>query len=281
VRWLGVVLSLALLAGGCGSSDQAGEPTGVPAATPTPTPTASPTAAPTAEPDLDPLPEVPAATTAGPPWTSQDEGGDAFLTAVFDDAQAMWQREFDAAGLDYSPATITIFRDEVDTACGTQPATVGPFYCPADKGVYLDRRFFTALSRTVGVHLGDFAQAYVVAHEVAHHVQNELGTLKWLAMADAQDPAGENARSVRLELQADCFAGIWKHTRYQRGQLRPEDFADALRAAAVVGNDFGQLRTTGTIRPEEWTHGSSRQRQQWLTRGFEQGRPAACDTFAA
>jgi predicted metalloprotease len=174
-------------------------------------------------------------------------GGDAFLTAVFEDVQSMWRQEFEAAGLEYTPARMTIFRDEVHTACGTAGAGVGPFYCPADHGVYLDTSFFDALSRA----------------------------------ADQQDPAGEHARSVRLELQADCLAGVWKHTRYRRGQLSRAGLEDALRAAAVVGDDFQQRRTTGTISPEDWTHGSSRQRQHWLATGFEQGKPAACDTFGA
>jgi hypothetical protein len=190
----------------------------------------------------------------------------------------MWRREFEAAGAHYAPATLTIFRDQVHTACGTQQASTGPFYCPADRGVYLDTRFFDALGRRAGVHLGDFAQAYVVAHEVAHHVQGLLGILQRTRSKDQVDPGGANARSVRLELQADCFAGIWKHSRYQQGQLTEADLADALRAAAVVGNDFQQLKSTGTIRPEDWTHGSSRQRQHWLTTGFEEGRPGACDT---
>jgi predicted metalloprotease len=275
VRWIGVVLvSAALALAGCGSSS---EPTAEKTASPTPTPTTTATGDAA---DLDRMPEVPAATTATrPPESADGTGGDTFLTAVFDEAQAMWRDEFEAAGVDYAPARITIFRDEVHTACGTQTASVGPFYCPADAGVYLDRRFFDALSQRVGVRLGDFAQAYVVAHEVAHHVQMLLGILQRVAAADQEDPAGENARSVRLELQADCFAGIWKHSRYVRGQLREEDFADALRAAAVVGSDFQQQLATGTIKPEDWTHGSSRQRQHWLTTGFEQGKPSACDTF--
>jgi uncharacterized protein len=272
VKWIGAVLAgAALVLAGCGSSS---EPAAQDTASPTPTATAT-----ADESTLDRLPEVPAATASTRP--PQSAGGDqsAFLTAVFDDAQAMWTEEFEAAGVAYSPANITIFRDEVETACGSQSASIGPFYCPADSGVYLDLRFFDALSRRVGVRLGDFAQAYVVAHEVAHHVQMLLGVLQRVATADEQDPAGENARSVRVELQADCLAGIWKHSRYQRGQLRPADFADALRAAAVVGDDFQQRRATGTIRPEDWTHGSSAQRQHWLTTGFEQGRPSACDTF--
>jgi predicted metalloprotease len=283
VRWIGIVLVCAALAfAGCGSSsEQSAQET----ASPTPTTTTTATATATAtgdEADLDRLPEVPAATTSTrPPESADRTGGDAFLTEVFDEAQAMWSDEFEAAGVHYAPARITLFRDEVHTACGTQSASVGPFYCPADAGVYLDRRFFDALSQRVGVRLGDFAQAYVVAHEVAHHVQMLLGIMQRVAAADQQDPAGENARSVRLELQADCFAGVWAHSRYVRGQVREEDFADALRAAAVVGSDFQQHLATGTIRPEDWTHGSSRQRQHWLTTGFEQGKPAACDTFGA
>jgi predicted metalloprotease len=146
-------------------------------------------------------------------------GRAAFLSAVFHDAEALWMREFSAAGIEYTPAQLTIFHDQVHTACGTQSASVGPFYCPADHGVYLDTRFFDALGRTVGVRLGAFARAYVVAHEVAHHVQVLLGITGRVRAADQADPAGRNARSVRLELQADCFAGIWKHATYQRGQL--------------------------------------------------------------
>jgi predicted metalloprotease len=287
LTWIAVVIVGAAIAlAACGSSEpRTAQDTASPTPTGTATPTATASATGTATADeaaLDRMPEVPEATTSTrPPTSANDPNGSAFLTAVFDDAQAMWKREFEAAGVRYAPARITIFRNEVHTACGTQSASVGPFYCPADSGVYLDRRFFDALSARVGVRLGDFAQAYVVAHEVAHHVQMLLGTLQRVAAEDQQDPAGENARSVRLELQADCYAGIWKHSRYARGQLRQEDFEDALRAAAVVGNDFQQQLATGTISPEDWTHGSSRQRQHWLTTGFEQGRPSACDTFGA
>jgi uncharacterized protein len=244
-----------VLAGGCGSSDE-------PESTQT-----------DRESDvLERMPAVQAPTEASPPPES--------LRDVFDDAQAMWRREFEAASADYTPATLTIFHDEVETGCGTGSANTGPFYCPADHGVYLDTRFFDALARATGVELGHFAQAYVVAHEVAHHVQTLVGTLQRVRGLDQTDPAGANARSVRLELQADCFAGIWKHSRYRRGQLTEPQLADALRAAAVVGSDFQQLSSTGTVRPEDWTHGSSRQRQHWVTVGFEQGRPGACDTFS-
>jgi uncharacterized protein len=270
VAVVGVVLPVV----GCGSSDEATPSTNEPAPT-----TNEPEASPEGD-VLDRLPEAPEATGATRPPASLDgSGGDAFLTAVFDDAQTMWRQEFEDAGSPYTPAKLTIFRDHVDTACGAQSANTGPFYCPADHGVYLDTRFFDALGRAAGVQLGDFAQAYVIAHELGHHVQVLLGVMQRVHSEDQQDPTGANARSVRLELQADCLAGVWTHTRYQRGQLSQADFEDALRAAAVVGSDFQQRRATGTVTPEDWTHGSSQQRQQWLTTGFQQGQPSACDTF--
>jgi predicted metalloprotease len=282
-----IVLLGGAVAAGCGSSDEP-ESTVAQTSTTTSTTAQTNTGAETNTAEelsgeselLKRMPQVPQATeSTRPPESPGGAGGSAFLREVFSDVEAMWRREFEAAGSTYTPATLTIFHAEVHTACGTQSVNTGPFYCPADHGVYLDTRFFDALARTTGVKLGDFAQAYVVAHELGHHVQTLLGTLQRIRGSDESDPAGANARSVRLELQADCFAGLWKHSRYQRGRLTESDLADALRAAAVVGSDFQQLSATGTIRPEDWTHGSSRQRQQWLTIGFEQGRPASCDTF--
>jgi uncharacterized protein len=271
------VVVVALVLAGCGSSDDTGKTTSSAATATTPKSASSIEGEAMAR-----LPRVAAATQPGQVAGSMDASQErAFLSSVFHDAEAMWTREFAAAGLEYTPARFTIFHDEVHTACGTQSAQVGPFYCPANRGVYLDTRFFDALGRSVGVKLGAFARAYVVAHEVAHHVQVLLGITTRVRAADEQDPAGTNARSVRLELQADCLAGIWKHATYQRGQLTNEDFADALRAAAVVGDDFQQRRATGTVTPEDWTHGSSEQRQHWLTTGFERGEPGACDTFGS
>jgi predicted metalloprotease len=275
LRWLPFLIA-ALLLTRCGSSDDqtaARTPTATTAAeSPAPTPTVDSGA-------LKQLPQVPA--PSGPAPSSAEIARNRFLTNVFNDVQAMWQREFDAAQLTYRPARLTIFRHGVDTACGSQTADVGPFYCPASSGVYLDPVFFAALSRKVRVQLGDFAQAYVIAHEVAHHVQSVLGTLQQVAVADEADPDGANARSVRVELQADCFAGVWAHSAYRRGALTQTDFADALRAAAVVGDDFLARAAMGVERPpESFTHGTSAQRQHWLTTGFEQGTPQACDTFA-
>jgi uncharacterized protein len=270
-RWL-AILCAAVLVAGCGSSSGADK-----APSPTATPTA--TAAPTVHsPDLARLPQAPG--PSGHPPTSQGTTRNAFLRAAFDDAEALWRGEFHSGGLTYRPARFTIFSQQVHTACGTQSAQVGPFYCPASFGVYLDPTFFAALSQKVGVRLGDFAQAYVVAHEVAHHVQTLLGITHQKAAADQQDPAGANGRSVRFELQADCFAGVWLHSVYRRGQLTDADIKEALDAAAVVGDDFIRNAAGQTRPPEEWTHGSSAQRQQWLTTGFESGRPESCDTFS-
>jgi hypothetical protein len=264
-----------LVVAGCGSSGGSDEPSPTPTATATATPTATATVDTSS---LEQLPQVPGP-TGGPP-SSQGVNRNAFLRAVFDDAEALWTREFDSAGLTYHPARFTIFSQHVKTACGEASAGLGPFYCPASFGVYLDPTFFAVLSRRVGVRIGDFAQAYVVAHEVAHHVQTLLGITKQKAIVDEQDPGGANARSVLFELQADCFAGVWMHSAYRRGDLSDADVRDALNAAAVVGDDF-QERLAGQARPrEQWTHGSSAQRQHWLVTGFEEGRPAACNTFS-
>jgi hypothetical protein len=262
------ILCATVLVAGCGSSGGADKPS-------------SPTATATAtvhSPDLQRLPHAPAPT--GSPPSSQGTSRNAFLRAAFDDAERLWQTEFHGAGLTYRPARLTIFSQEVHTACGTHPATVGPFYCPASFGVYLDPVFFAALSQHVGVRLGDFAQAYVVAHEVGHHIQTLLGITHQKAAADQQDPAGANPRSVRFELQADCFAGVWLHSVYRRGELTDADLRNALDAAAVVGDDFMRNAAGETRPPEDWTHGSSAQRQHWLRTGFESGTPGACDTFS-
>jgi uncharacterized protein len=267
-----VAVLAAVLVGGCGSSNETtgnGTQTG-----------ASATTIETG--DLDRLPvATPASESTRRPSTRSAAGRNAFLREVFDDVQEFWRRDFADGGVAYRPARLTIFANQVRTACGIQSASSGPFYCPPDSGVYLDSRFFDALARRVGVRLGDFAQAYVVAHEVAHHVQFLLGIGQRVNAADRRDPAGRNARSVRFELQADCLAGVWIHSRYQRGELTQSDMDDALTAAAVVGADFQQLTATGVLRPENWTHGSSAQRRHWLTVGFEDGNPGDCDTFSA
>ena len=237
-RWLPVICA-ALLAAGCGSSSGSGKASRTATATATDTPTATATATPTVHSsDLEQLPRAPE--PHGTPRSLQGMSRYAFLRAVFDDAEALWHRQFEAAGLTYRPARLTIFAQQVHTACGTQPANVGPFYCPPSFGVYLDPVFFAALSQHAGVHLGDVAQAYVVAHEVAHHVQTLLGITHQKALADQQDPSRANNRSRRFELQADCFAGVWMHSVYRRGQLTDADLQQALDAATVVGDDFAK-----------------------------------------
>jgi uncharacterized protein len=276
-RWVSLLCAAALVAG-CGSSSGSDKASPTATATAAATSTATATATPTVQgSDLQRLPQA-RQPTGGPP-SSEGRSRDAFLRAVFDDNEAHWQREFHGAGITYHPARLTIFTDEVHTACGTQPADVGPFYCPASFGVYLDPRFFAALSRHVGVHLGDFAQAYVVGHEVAHHVQTLLGVTHQKAAADHQDPSGANGRSVRFELQADCLAGVWMHTVWRRGELTEAELRQALEAAAVVGDDFRHHAGAPHRPPEEWTHGSSAQRQHWLATGFQSGNPQSCDTF--
>jgi uncharacterized protein len=278
-RWL-PILCAAVLVAGCGSSSGSDKPSSDGAATASPATTATATTTATSTVDgrkLRRLPQAPGPSSIPP--SSQGGSRNAFLRAVFDDVEALWQQEFQSAGLTYRPARLTIFSQQVRTACGTGAAGTGPFYCPASFGVYLDPTFFAALSHEVGVRLGDFAQSYVIAHELGHHVQTLLGITHQKAAADRQDPARANARSVRFELQADCLAGVWIHSVYRRGALTDADLEEALVAAAVVGDDF-QRNAAGRQRPpEDWTHGSSAQRQQWLKTGFEEGRPESCDTF--
>lgn len=226
--------------------------------------------------DTSKLPPLPGPTATAPPSTSGT--ATQVVTGMFNDVQAKWQTTFGAAGLTYSPAVLRIFTSEVGTACGHQTAAVGPFYCPADRTVNLDLSFFAALQQKFGV--GGFAWAYIVAHEVAHHVQVLLGISARVALENQRNPAGQNALSVRVELQADCFAGVWAHSAYTRDLVRPGDIEQALKAAAVVGDDFQSHLHGGQVEPDNWTHGSSAQRQRWLTVGFDTGAPASCDTFS-
>jgi predicted metalloprotease len=262
---------LALLSA-CGSS--AGTK---PAATPapaTPAPTAS--SSPVDGTEIDQLPSVPSPTvTPSPPDLSTPAGQAAFLRQVFTDIQAVWSKDFAASGLTYAPARLVLFQSQVATACGTESAEVGPFYCPGDRAVYLDLQFFQSLAKQFGVS-GDFAEAYVVAHEVGHHIQNLLGITGRVSAAGQ----GSNALSVKVELQADCFAGVWAHSTYERKLLEPGDIEEALKAAQVVGDDYLARASNTAVDPDSWTHGSSAQRQQWFTTGYHDGRPEACDTFA-
>ncbi|MBN9621187.1 MAG: neutral zinc metallopeptidase [Actinobacteria bacterium] len=283
-RRLVVLLSaaLALLAGCSTSGSGTTSPTTSTAGTSASGPSASASSgAPIDDGDAATLPTFPEA-TAPPRLPSQVSTAQTqqFLTSVFDDVQRQWQSVFAGARRAYTPARLVHYSTAVRTACGDETADVGPFYCPADHTVYLDASFFTLLERQHGVS-GDFALAYVVAHEVGHHVQTLTGVSHQVAVASSAQPAVANQLSVLTELQADCYAGLWAHTTYQRSLLEPGDIEQALTAAAAVGDDYLQHTATGTVDPEQWTHGSSAQRQHWFTVGYQSGQPGSCDTFTA
>jgi predicted metalloprotease len=203
-----------------------------------------------------------------------------FVNAVVDDVNATWSDIFAGTGRRYEEATLVVFEGRTQTACGPGSAATGPFYCPADNNVYLDLGFFRELRQRFGAP-GDFAQAYVIAHEYGHHVQNLLGINAEVQRISQQEPDRANDMSVRLELQADCLAGVWGHTALQQGELSEGDLDEALAAAESIGDDRIQETTTGRIDPESWTHGSAEQRAKWFSVGFDSGDPASCDTFNA
>lgn len=198
-----------------------------------------------------------------------------FVSFVLDDAQRNWAKTL---GPRYHDAKLVLFRDAVRSGCGTAGAETGPFYCPGDEKVYIDLSFFDELDQRFGA-AGDFAQAYVLAHEIGHHVQKVLGISRQVRQLQEQNPGAANPLSVRLELQADCFAGIWGHSTEQRGILEKGDVEEGINAAAAVGDDRIQRQARGTVNPESFTHGSSRQRVEWFQRGFQSGDVKACDTF--
>ncbi|QYG92562.1 hypothetical protein HC251_08985 [Iamia sp. SCSIO 61187] len=202
-----------------------------------------------------------------------------FVGQVFNDAQDFWVTTFREAGEDYSEATLVLFDTPTPSACGQAVAEIGPHYCPGDQNVFIELGFMRQLGQDFDAP-GDFAQAYVVAHEVGHHVQNVLGTSREVGSRSESERVGDEGLSVRLELQADCYAGVWAKTVYDRGLLDPGDTEEALDAAAGVGDDRIQAEATGRIDRDSWTHGSSEQRQRWFRQGFDSGRPDSCDTFS-
>ena len=203
-----------------------------------------------------------------------------FAATVLKDTEDTWTGIFAEKNQRYTDPPLVLFSQAVRSGCGTASSAMGPFYCPTDQKVYLDPVFFTQLSKRFGAP-GDFAQAYVIAHEVGHHVQNLLGISDQVTAAQQRgSEAQANALSVRLELQADCFAGVWgNHANRDRKIIEPGDFEEGMRAAASIGDDRIQEMTQGSVHPESWTHGSGEQRQFWLRRGLESGDWTRCDTF--
>jgi uncharacterized protein len=214
--------------------------------------------------------------------SSEDDRLADFVAAVLADTEDAWHAAFRRMGGQYQEPQVVLFSGAVNSACGFAQAAVGPFYCPGDRRVYLDLGFFQDMARRLNAP-GDFAQAYVVAHEVGHHVQTLLGISQRVQSARAGASPERGAElSVRLELQADCFAGVWAHHADRtRGVVEPGDIEEALNAASAVGDDRLQMHSRGYVAPESFTHGSSEQRARWFRRGYEAGEPKACDTFGA
>ena len=221
-----------------------------------------------------PQQEAPARAQQAPLNDPAEERMVQFVSVVLDSAQRTWSRQMSQ----YREAKLVLFRDATPTACGTGQSATGPFYCPGDEKVYIDLAFFDQLDRQFGAP-GDFAQAYVLAHEIGHHVQNVLGTEQQVRRLQGQNPGAKNRLSVAMELQADCYAGVWAHDAARSNMLEPGDIDEGLGAAAAVGDDRLQQMAGGRVHPESFTHGSSAERRTWFRRGFERGDPNACDTF--
>lgn len=208
--------------------------------------------------------------------SSEFQGEDeyeVFASTVLGSNNTMWQEKFSQQNLSYTEPTLVLFRQATQSGCGTATSQVGPHYCPADSTIYLDETFFDELKNRLGAEGGDVAEAYVIAHEVAHHAQNELGTMDNL-------DSRSNADSIKIELQADCYAGMWANSIKDLQVLEPNEIKEAMDAAAAVGDDRIQEKVTGQINPEGWTHGSSEERVKWFTIGYETGSLSACDTFS-
>ena len=209
----------------------------------------------------------------------KEEKAIRFLSFLIDDMEESWTKKLSGSPTPYQAPVLVVFRDGVDSACGFSSSATGPFYCPADRKLYLDLSFFRDLAVRFSA-AGDFAQAYVVGHEVGHHLQTLTGISPRMRRAQKRNPSRKNELSVLLELQADCYAGIWANDAARRRLLEVGDLEEALRAATAIGDDTLQRKSSGKVRPESWTHGSSAQRKKWFRIGYDQGSIAACDTFA-
>ncbi len=231
---------------------------------------------------LGPGAQAPGAGDPHPIPPAQDPQRDLkdFSTYVFEDSQNVWQRSL-RGGEGYDNAQLVLYSGAVSTGgCGGATSAVGPFYCPADGRVYLDLTFYEDMRRQLGAS-GDFAWAYVIAHEIGHHVQSELGTSTEVRQLSSENPDDANELSVRLELQADCYAGVWASTVFEAGDLERGDLGEAFTASEAVGDDRLQSRAGGGVDPDSFTHGTSEQRRRWFTKGYKSADPGACDTFSA
>lgn len=211
-----------------------------------------------------------------------DDQAEEFVAVVLGDTEEVWGEIFSQSGMRYREPTLVLFDGRTPSACGLAQAATGPFYCPPDEQIYLDMNFFRVMDQQLGAR-GDFAKAYVIAHEVAHHVQNQLGIMRETdALRARANQTTSNRISVLIELQADCYAGIWARVMRDRfGVLEPGDIEEALNTAARIGDDALQRAAQGVVVPDSFTHGTSAQRQRWFARGFETGDPQSCDTFGA
>jgi predicted metalloprotease len=212
--------------------------------------------------------------------SSPEDPSGAFVEDVLADVQDTWAEIFAGSGESYSRAKLVLFSSATTSGCGAASSATGPFYCPTDRFVYLDTSFFDELHQRFGAP-GDFAQAYVIAHEIGHHVQTVTGVSEQVQQESRRRPDEANQLSVRLELQADCYAGVWGHSAANRGLLDPGDLEEALAAAAAIGDDRIQRESGAKVNQDTWTHGSSEQRQHWFERGFDSGDPNRCDTFSS
>jgi hypothetical protein len=234
---------------------------------------------------LQQIPTTQVSTEVGDPGPVEESGAEAeqreFVSVVLADTEDVWNALFQREGRVYEEPGLVLFRDAVDSGCGFAQAAVGPFYCPMNRKLYLDLTFFDELAQRFGAP-GDFAQAYVIAHEVGHHVQTLLGISETVrAEQQRRGQADANVLSVRLELQADCLAGVWANHANQSRILEPGDVEEGLRAASAIGDDRLQRQTQGTVVPESFTHGSSAQRVEWFQRGLARGDTNDCDAFQA
>jgi predicted metalloprotease len=220
--------------------------------------------------------------TGAPPDPATDPEAEQvdFVSFLLDDMQATWDEQFAGKKMRYQPTVLVLYRRGTESGCGYGTSAIGPFYCPADHKVYIDLAFFEVMKDRLGAP-GDFAQAYVMAHEIGHHVQNLTGVNSEVARRQKQNPDQKNALSVRQELQADCFAGVWAHDTAERDLLDKGDLDEGLNAAFQIGDDTLQKNAGGKVAPESFTHGTSEQRVRWFRRGFDSGEMSACDTLSA